>query len=250
VAALRTSGLTALRLGQFGEAFDWLEQAVAAARGQAVPDRLLGDSLDSLGYALFEAGAAATAVPLLEEALAIDGAAGPSLRTALHRYHYGLALTDIGSLEDAERELTAALRICHEVRDDMGAAYVEQAIADVDMRQGRWVHAAARLDRALAGHHKIGRPDGLAETLRSIGDLAAAEGRWAEAAMSLRRALEVWRRIGTRPQIARVLARLDRIAAATGDEVAAAAYRRERRTLLATLDLDEAALPLPPFLAG
>jgi tetratricopeptide (TPR) repeat protein len=227
-----------------------LEQAVAAARDQAVPDWLLGESLDSLGYALFEAGAAAKAVPLFEEVLAIDGAAGASLRTALHRYHYGMALTDIGKLEEAERELTAALRLSDEVRDDMGTAYAEQAMADVDIRQGRWIHAAARLDRALAGHHKIGRPDGLAETLRSMGDLAAAEGRWAEAAIALRQALDVWRRIGTRPQIVRVLARLDRIATATGDEVAAATYRRERRSLLATLNLDEAVLQLPPFLAG
>jgi len=250
VAALRTSGLTALRLGQLGEAFGWLEQAVSAARDQAVPDWLLGDSLDSLGYALFEAGDAATAVPLLEEVLAIDGAAGASLRTSLHRYHYGMALTEIGKLDDAARELAEALRMSHEVRDAMGAAYAEQAMADVDIRQGRWTHAAARLDRALAGHHKIGRPDGLAETLRSMGDLAAAEGRWAEATIALRRALDVWRRIGTRPQIARVLARLDRIASATGDEVAAADYRRERRSLLATLNLDEAVLQLPPFLAG
>jgi DNA-binding SARP family transcriptional activator len=248
VVALRNSGLAALHAGRVGEAFDRLEQAVTEARGPDVADGLLRDCLDTLGFALWEVGDAATAVPLLEEALAIDGAPGRSLRTALHRYHYGLALTDIGKLDEAERALGAALWTSQEVRDDLGTAYVEQAMADVDIRQGRWSDAAARLDRALVAHQKLGRPDGLAETLRALADLAAAEGRWAEALIPLRRALDVWRRTGSRPQVARVLARLDRISAAAGDEAAAAAYREERRSLLAALNLDEASMRVPPFL--
>jgi tetratricopeptide (TPR) repeat protein len=248
VVALRNSGLAALRVGRVGEAFDRLEQAVAEARGPAVADGVLRDSLDSLGFARWEVGDAATAVSLLEEALAIDDAPDRSLRIALHRYHHGLALIDIGKLEDAERALAAALRTSQEVRDDLGTAYVEQAMADVDIRQGRWSDAAARLDRALATHQKLGRPDGLAETLRALADLAAAEGRWAEALIPLRRALDLWRRLGSQPQIARVLARLDRISAAAGDEAAAATYREERRSVLAALNLDEASMRVPPFL--
>ena len=235
VVALRNSGLAALHAGRVGEAFDRLEQAVTQARGPAVPDGLLSDCLDTLGFARWEMGDAATAVPLLEEALAIDGAPGRSLRTALHGYHYGLALTDIGKLDDAERALGAALWTSQEVRDDLGTAYVEQAMADVDIRQGRWSDAAARLDRALVAHEKLGRPDGLAETLRALADLAAAEGRWAEALIPLRRALDIWRRTGSQPQIARVLDRLDRISAAAGDDAAAATYREERRSVLDSL---------------
>ncbi|GAA0898778.1 BTAD domain-containing putative transcriptional regulator [Virgisporangium aurantiacum] len=248
VVALRNSGLAALHAGRAREAFDRLEQAVTEARGPAVADGLLCDCLDTLGFALWEVGDAATAVPLLEEAVALDGAPGRSLRTALHRYHYGLALTDIGKLDDAERALGAALRTSQEVRDDLGTAYVEQAMADVDIRQGRWSDAAARLDRALVAHQKLGRPDGLAETLRALADLAAAEGRWAEALIPLRRALDVWRGTGSQPQIVRVLARLDRISAAAGDEAAAATYRAERRSVLAALNLDEASMRVPPFL--
>lgn len=250
VRSLRNAGMAAVRLGRFGAAFDWLEQAVTAARSRAVPDWLLCDTLDGLGFANWEAGDAATAVSLLEEALALDGAAGRSLQCALVRYHYGLALIDAGKPADAERALAAALRTSQDVGDDLGTAYVEQALADADIRQGRWPEAAARLGRALAGHQQVGRPDGLAETLRSMGDLAAAEGRWAEAVGPLRQALDIWRRIGAASQIARASARLDRVSAASGDHAAAAAYRRQWRSVVAGLNVGDAVLHLPPFLAG
>ncbi|WP_344407124.1 AfsR/SARP family transcriptional regulator [Dactylosporangium fulvum] len=250
VRSLRNAGLAEVRVGRFGAAFDRLRQAVEAARDTGVAGSLLRDSLDSLAFAAWEAGDAATAVALLEEALAVDAAPAGSLRTAVLRYHYGLALIEAGRPADAERALTAALRTGQEVGDDLGTAYVEQALADADIRRGRWPEAAARLDRALAGHRKVGQPDGLAETLRAMGDLAAAEGRRAQAVAHLRQALDIWRRIGALPQVARASARLDRISAAAGDEAAALAYRREWRSILAGLDADDAALHLPPFLAG
>jgi tetratricopeptide (TPR) repeat protein len=245
VLALRNAGLAALRLGRFEEAFDRLERAVATARSQAVTGALLSDSLDSLGFARWDAGDAVTAVPVLEEALAVDDVPDRSLRTALRRYHYGLALTTVGRLDDAEHALAAALRTSLAVGDDLGTAYVEQALADVAVRQGRLSEAAQRLDRALAGHQKLDRPDGLAETLRAVGDLAAAEGRWPDAVTALRHAVDIWQRIGAAVPAARGLARLERVSAASGDEAAAAAYHRQWRAVLADLHLDDAALQLP-----
>jgi tetratricopeptide (TPR) repeat protein len=188
------------------------------------------------------------AVPLLAEALTISGAPIHPLRDALHRYHYGLALTDIGELGGARQALAEAMEVSVRLRDDLGTAYLEQALADVDIREGRLPEAARRLDRALTGHETIGHRDGLAETLRSMGDLAAAESRWADAEASLRRALGLCRRSGARPQAARVLARLDRVSAAAGDDGAAAAYRAEWQAILDGLNLEEAALQLPSFL--
>jgi tetratricopeptide (TPR) repeat protein len=245
VTALRNAGLAALRLGRFDEAFDRLERAVAAARGRPVPGALLSDSLDSLGFAHWDTGAAATAVPVLEEALAVDGVPDGSLRTALRRYHYGLALTGVGRLTDARRALTAAMRTSVAVGDDLGTAYLEQALADVAIRQGRLEEAAQRLDRALALHQRLERPDGLAETLRAVGDLAAAEGRWPDAVTALRHAVDVWQRIGAAVQTARGLARLERVSAAAGDQTAAAGYHGQWRAVLDGLHLDEAALQLP-----
>ncbi|WP_327004728.1 tetratricopeptide repeat protein [Dactylosporangium sp. NBC_01737] len=245
VLALRNAGLAALRLGRFDEAFDHLERAVATARGGAVAGALLSDSLDSLGFARWDTGDAATAVSVLEEALAVDEVADGSLRTALRRYHYGLALTAAGRLDDAERALTAAMRTSLAVGDDLGTAYVEQALADVAVGQGRLAEAAQRLDRALAGHQKLDRPDGLAETLRAAGDLAAAEGRWPDAVTALRHAVDIWQRIGAAVQTARGLARLERVSAASGDEAAAVEYHRQWRAVLTGLRLDDAALHLP-----
>jgi tetratricopeptide (TPR) repeat protein len=218
---------------------------VAAARDAAVPGAMLGESLDSLGFARWDAGDATTAVTLLEEALTAGGAPDGSLRAALRRYHYGLALTTVGRLDDAERVLAAALRTSVAVGDDLGTAYVEQALADVAVRQGRLADAARRLDRALAGHRRLGRPDGLAETMRAIGELAAAEGRWPDAVAALRQAVDIWQEIGAATQTARALARLERVSTAAGDEAAAAGYRRDWRAVLARLRLDDAALQLP-----
>ncbi|MGX7670791.1 BTAD domain-containing putative transcriptional regulator [Plantactinospora sp. DSM 117369] len=248
VRALTNSGLAALRAGPSGEAFDWLARAVSTARDLQLPGHLRRDALATLGFAYWEMGDPGRAVPLLAEALAVSDAPIPPLRDALHRYHYGLALTDTGELSGARQALAEAMEVSVRLRDDLGTAYLEQALADVDIREGRLPEAARRLDRALAGHEALGHRDGLAETLRSLGDLAAAEGRWADAEASLRRALELYRRIGARPQAARVLARLDRVSVAVGDGGAAAGYRVRWRAILDGLSLAEAALQLPPFL--
>ncbi|MDG6106218.1 tetratricopeptide repeat protein [Dactylosporangium aurantiacum] len=245
VLALRNAGLGALRLGRFDEAFDRLERAVATARGRAAPGPLLGETLDTLGFARWDTGDAATAVSLLEEALAVDTPPPGSLRAALRRYHYGLALTAAGRLDDAGHALTAALRTSLAVGDDLGTAYVEQALADVATGQGRLAEAAQRLERSLAVHRTVDRPDGHAETLRALGDLAAAEGRWSDATAALHQAVGIWQRIGATVQTARGLARLERVAAAAGDEAAAAAYRGRWRSVLGGLGLDESALHLP-----
>ncbi|MEV0134403.1 BTAD domain-containing putative transcriptional regulator [Dactylosporangium sp. NPDC050688] len=245
VLALRNAGLAELRLGRFDEAFDCLERAVATARGRAAAGPLLGETLDTLGFARWDTGDAAAAVSLLEEALAVEGSPAGSLRAALRRYHYGLALTAAGRLDEARHALAAALETSHAVGDDLGTAYIEQALADVAIGQGRPAEAAQRLERALAVHRRVDRPDGHAETLRALGDLAAAEGRWADATAALHQAVDIWQRIGATVQTARGLARLDRVAAASGDAAAAAAYHGRWRAVLAGLRLDEAALHLP-----
>lgn len=245
VRALRQAGLAAERLGRFAEAVTWLEQAVSAARHPDIAGSLLRATLDSLAYTHVGSGHPGRAVPLLEEALAIDASRSP--RTNLLLYHYGMALTDLGRLSDAETALDKALRTTRELGDDLGAAYLEHTLAGVHIRRGRWSQAAVRLDRAVHEHRRIGNIDGLAVTLRSTGDLAAAEGRWADATTWLCRSLEVWRSIGPCIEIARTLARLERAHRITGDRAAAAACSAEYRTILADLNLDEGRLYLPPL---
>ncbi|MEE6259353.1 AfsR/SARP family transcriptional regulator [Plantactinospora sonchi] len=246
VHAFGNAGVAALRTGQPRQAYDWMAQAVEAARHPELPGQLLRNTLGTLGFVHWEAGEPERAVPLLAEALSVGDDPAHPLRTAMHRYHYGLALTDVGELVPAREALTEAMAVSAQMGDDLGTAYVEQALADVEIRAGRLPEATRLLERALTGHEAIGHSDGLAETLRAIGDLAAAEGRWADAGTSLRRALELWRGIGSRHQVIRVLARLERVGTALGDDDAAGTYRAERRSILDELGLDEAALQLPP----
>jgi tetratricopeptide (TPR) repeat protein len=135
--------------------------------------------------------------------------------------------------------------MCDELGGHMLAAYVEQALADVDIRQTRWQSAAGRLGRALQAQEKLACADGLAETLRSTGDLAAAQGRWTDAIDWLQRALHMWRDVQEHVETARTLVRLDRAYTAVGDEEAAAACRREYgavRAVRTELKLDDACL--------
>lgn len=248
--ALTNAGRAAWRRGRLAESVGWLERAVVAARHPAVAGELLRDGLASAALLHLITGQAAQAVPLFEEALAIDRDPRPSTRTALHRYQHGMALTAAGRLDDAECALAQAQQVCDALGETMLGAYLEQTLADVDIRRGRLRRAAERLDRALATHERIGNDDALAETLRSTGDLAAAEGRWPEAIDWLRRAADLWRGVDSRVEIARTLARLERTHAALGQHDAAGSCRQEYRTILSDLGLGDACLYLPPPYCG
>lgn len=246
VRALSHAGIAAARLCRFDEALEWLEHAVTQARHPNVADWLLRDALAYFAFTSMISGRPARSLPAIEEALDLDRQSSNAPRTARHLYHYGMALTDLGRLADAEAPLTEALRTCRELGDDLHAAYVEQALADVDIRRNRFSTAAERLERARQAHGKIGAGDGLAETLRSSADLAAAQGRWPDAITLLRRALDIWRTIESHIEIARALARLERAHTIAGEPDAADTCRHEYQSILAELNLDDACLYLPP----
>jgi DNA-binding SARP family transcriptional activator len=245
VRALTNIGLAAIRTGRYNEAIDRLEQALNGARRPDVPDRLLLDSLRYLAFANMTTGRADHALPLIEEALRIGRASSHTSRTALHLYHYGMVLAESGRPEESAAPLAEALRIFRELGNDMHAAYVEQTLADIDIRFGRHTVAAERLGRARQAHEKIGEGDGLAEAIRSTGDLAAAQGDWPTAINHLCRALAIWRTIESHVEVARTLARLERARTTLDQRDAAETCRREYRSILARLRLDEACLYLP-----
>jgi DNA-binding SARP family transcriptional activator len=246
VRALTHIGLAALMTGRYDEAIDRLEQALTEAHRPDVSDRLLHDTLRYLAFANMTTGHAGCAVPLIEEALSLGRAMRYTTRTALHLYHYGMALGEAGRPEEAEAPLAEAIHTCHELGDDCHAAYAEQALADIDIRRSRHAVAAERLERARQVHAKRGEGDGLAETVRSTGDLAAAQGNWPTAITLLHRALDIWRTIESHIEVARTLARLHRAHTALDQHDTAAACRREYQSLLARLNLDDACLYLPP----
>lgn len=246
VRALRQAGMAELRLGRIAAATVSLAAALERARGADVPREVLRDCLDGLAWSHREAGALDSAVPLLEEALAPAAVNEPSLRAEMRRYHLALVLTGLGRTAEAADLLDRALRACQDMGDELGVAHAEQALADVDIRDGRVRLAARRLADSVAVHERFGGGDGLAEALRSTGDLAVVEGRWSDAVPVLDRAVGIWRRTRARIEVARTLARLERVHAVLGESAAAEDRVRERTTILAELGLGVECLLLPP----
>jgi DNA-binding SARP family transcriptional activator len=242
VRAYQHVGIAAERLCRFDEAITALEQAVEAAREPDVPDVLLRGCIDGLANTYTQAGQPDRSLPLAAEAA---GTAVETLSDTLFLYHYGIILTYVGQLTEAERVLAAALRVNVELDHDVGIGYLEQTLADVDIRRGDLASAANRLDHARLLHEQFGAGDGLAETLRSTGDLATAHGRWAEAIPAFQGALDIWTRLRSPLERARTLARLERAHTALTDEPNAAACRAEYRAVLDELRLDERCLYLP-----
>jgi len=238
------AGRAARDLGHLDDAARWLDEAVTTARAGRVSNRLKANCLSGRANLHIATGRSELALPLFEEALAVLGDERRSREGAIKLYRYGVALADLGRLDDAERILTEGLELTGEIGDDSGIAYMELVYADVDIRRGRLASATERLHRSLQAGEALHGTYLCADALRSLGDVAAVQGRHVDAAATLERSLGLWREIGMPLEIARTLARLERV---SGDRDTAAGYGRERRAIQTDLGLDDAGLRLPPY---
>ena len=242
--ALLHAGLAARRLGRLREAGDMLDEAIRECDPD-VPGSAMPSLLINRAEVHRDLGELAQAIPAVERALAIRRAQGNRRLTAMNLIIYAYALTDADRLADAEHALSEAREITGEIDDPLHAAYVEQTLADVAVRRGRWRQAEAGLDRALPTFEALGNADGAAEVYRTRGDLESGRGAPARAIEPLHKALDLWRQLRAPLEVARVLARLARAHTAEGDNAAATARRTECDTILADLALPEVCLRLP-----
>lgn len=208
VRALRNTGRAALRLGDLDTAVRTLTTAVAEAREPGLPTWLLGDCLAALGWAHREAGDPIGSERVLAESVDLDRTSGQPLRRALRLYHYALTLTELRRTGAARSALTESLAMTRSAGDGLGCAYLDQALADVDILDGRFGAAHRRLHQALTVLRGVGDADGEATTLRSLGCLATAEGRQPAAVTAFRDSLAIWRSIGPPMEVDRTAALL------------------------------------------
>jgi len=270
-ARVRTSLAQALRVdGNLAGASALVEEAVGVLRGLVARFPRVRSFTGGLAQALVElgdvrtrAGAPATAVPVLEEALAILERAAPTgtaaplgtsgIDIADARGRLGAALLEVGRLEDAER---ACLRALAERRALAaaagGGAESRRAVAGALERLGRVVEQLDRREEALA-HYVEGAAvieallaespraglllDDLASLLEDQACVHEMEGRLDAAIETQRRVLDAERRADaldggtddTRVAIAQRLEVLARVLASAGrlDEALAAAQEAE-----------------------
>jgi tetratricopeptide (TPR) repeat protein len=245
--ALSDAGLASRRLGRLADAAAYVTQALAAASAD-VSDAVRARLHFSLALIRRDLGEPALAAAAIEQALALQHACGGSRMIAIISTVHGGTLAECGRLDEAQTALAEARRLAVEIGDELGAATVDHAMADLDILRGDWGAADSRLAASLA-YYGERRTSDLADALRSSGDLAAAVHDMTAAAERLRRSLSIWRELGVPLETARILARLELIEAATGDQAAATKAGDEWRAILAELGLPERSLRLPKLWA-
>jgi DNA-binding SARP family transcriptional activator len=241
--SLLHAGLAARRLGRLRDAADMLDEAIRECDPD-VPETALPSLLINRAEVHRDSGEPDRALPLVEAALTIRRAQHNRRLTAMNLIIYAYALFDTGRLDDAEHALDEAWHITVEIGDTLHAAYVEQTLADVDVRRGRWQQARDRLDRALPTFETLANADGAAEVNRTRGELAIAIGEPAEAIEPFRLALEAWRQLRAPLEAARLLARLARAHTLTGHHDQARVCATECDLILTDLGLTEKSLRL------
>lgn len=244
--ALTHAGRAARMLDRLSEAARLLEQAVSVVSDTRLPDGLAARALHTLSDVHAAMGRLDLALPLIEAAVAAEREAGGGRTMAIHLRDYGLLLTETGRLAEARLVLDEAMVSARQLDDDRGVAWVDQALAEHDMRLGDWSSARQRLTRSLSVQRRLGDREGEAQVLRSLGDLAACQERQATAIDLLRKSLRLWRELGARLEQARTLARLERMLAAAGDVDAARDAHDTWRATLTKLGLDDACLRTTP----
>ena len=182
-----TAGYLAWVTGDFRVALQWYDRALSSGR---LPLSLL---LNNIGMARLSLEDPVAAVDLFVQALAD---AKPGLLHARFRNNLGVALTAASRLEDADRELTAAL---DERRQLHGETHFDVAttidnIGRLRLRRGDLIGAAECLHQAHEMRQNGGPPADTAKSMHHLGLLATAYGDRAEARKCFEAALEIRRK--------------------------------------------------------
>jgi predicted ATPase/DNA-binding CsgD family transcriptional regulator len=172
------------------------EEGVVAAR--ATGDQyVIHNMLQSSAMDAYESGEYAVARAYLEEAIAVNRAAGSDanvqLCVAACLRHLGRIAWLEGDLETARAHCEAALRISRDIGDDFETANSLTVLGNVLLYQGELTSAQARFYEGLAASREAGARWSLAGCQRGLGDVAAAEGRLEDAARWLAASLRGYR---------------------------------------------------------
>ncbi|MEO5704585.1 MAG: AAA family ATPase [Candidatus Limnocylindrales bacterium] len=136
------------RRGDWAGAYRVLTTVVAVMEGAASP-ALLSRSLDRLGVAMRDALDPDGAVPVFERALRLAHESGDPRLAATVQMHLAGAYRQIGRLDDARREIDAALVSCSMTGDRYIEAVTVWIAAEVEHAGGRYPEAITLRRREL-----------------------------------------------------------------------------------------------------
>jgi non-specific serine/threonine protein kinase len=177
---------------------------------------------------------------LLEESVALAGAAGDLRLLALALRHLSMAAQRQGDAAAARTALEGALRTARQAGDRREEAFALVSLGAEAEQAGEPAAATRLLDEALALGREVGDAGPLGWTLSVLGAIAAKEGRYDEAGRLFGEALDVSRPMGYWAVTVAALAQLGALARARGD--LAAARERGRACITAAQEIGDLGL--------
>lgn len=110
---------------------------------------LKGDIASSIALIYEYRGEASLALPYYAESVRHCRQYDYTLELSIALYGLGRATKNTGDLALGKSQLEEALQISQKINDEQGGAYVLNAIADIDLKQGRWRQAEKKLLQAI-----------------------------------------------------------------------------------------------------
>ncbi|MGI8552866.1 MAG: tetratricopeptide repeat protein, partial [Dehalococcoidia bacterium] len=189
-----------------GEAAQGLFRALEDSRGIAL-------CLNLFGQIALGRGAAAAAVELWEESLALLEGLGDTWGAALSLNNLAAATTDLGQYDRAEGFCLRALPLWRQLDDKHGTAFTLRHLGRISQRRGDNVGALALFEQSLVAFQTLGDERGMAVVLNNLGDLITDLGQSEQARDLLQRSLVLRHQIGIQLGIAESLTALACMAA-------------------------------------
>ncbi|MFP3991804.1 BTAD domain-containing putative transcriptional regulator [Streptomyces sp. E11-3] len=179
-------GIISLHQSRFADGEGFFNKAIESSRAAGNrPSE--ATALCNLSRAHLGLGRTTTAVKIAQQGIDIYDEMGPTLRAANGHYSLGIALTRAGRLTDALRQLSDALNIFTDHRQQLWEGTTHFRIAEVHLAARRHLQAAQHAEQALAlrcigGDRMRGNVlTLLGKALSGLGQLDRAKVCWEEA---------------------------------------------------------------------
>jgi tetratricopeptide (TPR) repeat protein/transcriptional regulator with XRE-family HTH domain len=194
---LTTLGVIYGRQGQYAQATDCHEQAVALAR--EVGDRLTqGWALGNLGLIHDQQGRYQQAARCHRQTLPLHRELGDVTGEAIALSNLGLIYLRQSRYQPAARHMQQAIDLYRQVGHQFGEAIALTNLGEVRHRQGRYQQAADYQAQALVLSREIGSRRVEAWALTRLGKVKCRLGQHEQAIGSYQQALEMFREVGDR----------------------------------------------------
>jgi predicted ATPase/class 3 adenylate cyclase len=211
--------------GHTSEAREWLAAGLSAPGDVEPPVR--ARALWTAARQATAQGDAASAVPLLEEALDLFRKLGHAREEVFARSELGLAVLAMGDEERAERLCSEALSVARRLDDDRAVSAALSQLAGVLSERGDHQGARELHEEALALRRRLDDPILVANAANNLGVAALAEGDLPRAREALEEALALARGLGDTVHIAAALCGLGETVLLEGYHAEAAAHLTE-----------------------